>query len=268
MSADDTGAKNMSSFISAGFCQFASRNRKSAILSGIWMNFLVLICASRSVITLAPKMPPPIAPISAASVDSAGLAICERCGQAHAWQALAPGAVARCMRCDAVLGRGHRLDAQGLLALTLAAAVVFIIANTADLIDISLGSSRLHTTFPQAIAHAWAQGDVLIASLAILTALVAPALFIGLRLYLLAPLVVGRSAPGFAGCLRVLHAMSQWNTLEVLTVAALLALVRIAALADATPQAGLFALGALTLLMAGIESAGLHHLWRHAPQWP
>lgn len=212
----------------------------------------------------------PAAPTSAASVDSAGLAdlaICERCGQAHAWQALAPGAVARCMRCDAVLGRGHRLDAQGLLALTLAAAVVFIIANTADLIDISLGSSRLHTTFPQAIAHAWAQGDVLIASLAILTALVAPALFIGLRLYLLAPLVVGRSAPGFAVCLRVLHAMSQWNTLEVLTVAALLALVRIAALADATPQAGLFALGALTLLMAGIESAGLHHLWRHAPQW-
>lgn len=193
------------------------------------------------------------------------LAVCERCGQAHRWQPLPRRAVARCMRCDAVLGRGHRLDAQALLALTVAAAVVFVIANTADLIDIRLGSSRHHTTFPQAIAHAWEQGDVLIAAVATLTALVAPAVFIGLRLYLLAPLAAGWRPPGAALCLRMLHAMSRWNTLEVLTVSALLALVRIAALAEASPEPGLFALGGLTLLMAAIDSAGLRHLWWHEP---
>ena len=50
---------------------------------------------------------------------------------------------------------------------------------------------------------------------------------------------------------------------EVFTVGVLLSLVRLAALADATPRAGLFALGAVTVLFAAIESAGLKHLWWH-----
>jgi paraquat-inducible protein A len=89
-------------------------------------------------------------------------------------------------------------------------------------------------------------------------------MYIGLRLYLLVPLAAGTQPAAFAPVLRVLHVMQQWNTLEVLTVSAMLALVRIAALADASPGAGLFALGALSLLLAGIDSAGLKHLWLSA----
>ena len=44
-------------------------------------------------------------------------------------------------------------------------------------------------------------------------------------------------------------------------MAALLSLVRIAALAQATAGPGLLALAALALLLAALESAGLHHLW-------
>jgi uncharacterized paraquat-inducible protein A len=48
---------------------------------------------------------------------------------------------------------------------------------------------------------------------------------------------------------------------EVLTVAALLALVRIAALAQASAGPGLLALAALAVLLAALETAGLRHLW-------
>ena len=48
---------------------------------------------------------------------------------------------------------------------------------------------------------------------------------------------------------------------EVFTIGVLLSLVRLAGLADASPGPGLFALGAVTLLFAAIESAGLKHLW-------
>ena len=48
---------------------------------------------------------------------------------------------------------------------------------------------------------------------------------------------------------------------EVFTVGVLLSLVRLSGLADTAPGPGLFALGALTLLFATIESAGLKHLW-------
>jgi uncharacterized paraquat-inducible protein A len=55
--------------------------------------------------------------------------------------------------------------------------------------------------------------------------------------------------------------VSRWNTVEVLTVAALLALVRIAALAQASAGPGLLALAALAVLLAALETAGLRHLW-------
>ena len=67
--------------------------------------------------------------------------------------------------------------------------------------------------------------------------------------------------PGFAWCVRALHQAGRWNMVEVFTVGVLLSLVRLSGLADTAPGPGLFALGALTVLFAAIESAGLKHLW-------
>lgn len=193
------------------------------------------------------------------------LVVCEHCGLAHRWVRLAPRAVARCTRCNGVLGRGHRLDVQALLALTLAAAVVFLIAHGSRVITIELAGAVVSTTFPRAILIAWRAGEHGVAVLAGVTAVLAPALFIGIRLYLLLPLALGRVPAGLATCLRLLYQASRWNTVEVLTVAALLSLVRIAALADATVGPGLMALAALAVMLAALESAGLRHLWWQRP---
>jgi paraquat-inducible protein A len=191
------------------------------------------------------------------------MVVCEHCGLAHRWVPLSPSGIAKCSRCEAVLGRGHRIGVDALLALTLAALIVFVIANTSHIITITLNGNELTTTFPMAIAATWREGEHLVAVVAAVSALAAPALFIGLRLYLLVPLAAGRVPAGFALCLRVLFQASRWNTIEVLTVGALLSLVRIAALAQASAGPALFALGALALLLAAIDSAGLRHLWWH-----
>jgi paraquat-inducible protein A len=189
------------------------------------------------------------------------LVVCDHCGLAHRWTALAPGAQARCTRCDGLLGHGHRMDVQALLALTVAAALVFLIAHGSHVITIRLAGAELRTTVPMAILAAWHSGEHLVALLAGVTAVLAPALFIGIRLYLLLPLALGRVPAGLAPCLRLLFQVSRWNTVEVLTVAALLALVRIAALAQASAGPGLLALAALAVLLAALETAGLRHLW-------
>ena len=189
------------------------------------------------------------------------MAVCDRCGLPHRWLPLASDTVAHCSRCDAVLGRGHRVGVQALLALTLAAALVLLIANFAEIMTIRLRGSEVSATFPQAVRITWEEGEPLVSLVAGGTAIVAPALFIGLRLYVLLGLVAGRMVPGFAACLRVLHQVSHWNTVEVLTVAALLSLVRIAALAEASVGPALFAFGALAVLLAAIDSVGLKHLW-------
>lgn len=191
------------------------------------------------------------------------LVVCEECGLAHRWQPLGHGAVARCTRCDAVIGRSHRLSIDDILALTVAAGAAYLVAINTPLLSLSLRGGAETATLPDAIVAAWQEGEPLVAIVAAITALLAPAAFIVFRLYVLFPLSSGIKPPGFAWCVRALHQAGRWNMVEVFMVGVLLSLVRLAGLADASPGPGLFALGALTVLFAAIESAGLKHLWWH-----
>jgi paraquat-inducible protein A len=195
------------------------------------------------------------------SREENSLVVCEQCGLAHRWRSLEPRAVGRCVRCEATLERGHRVHLPTVLALTVTAAVAFAVGISTDVLTLQLRGASHAATLPQAIAETWSEGQELIALVAALTAVAAPALFIALRLYILIPLSSGRVPPGFALCVRALRHASEWNMVEVFTIGILLSLVRLASLADAAPGPGLFALGAVTLLFAAIESAGTKHLW-------
>ena len=192
------------------------------------------------------------------------LVVCEQCGLPHRWMPMGRREIARCVRCDAVIGRGHRLPITAVLALTTTAAAAWLVAVSTPLMTISLRGGTEAATLPQSILSAWQGGQELIAVVAAITALIAPAAFIALRLYVLAPLATGRRPPGFAWCVRLLRQAGRWNMIEVFTVGVLLSLVRLSGLADTSPGPGLYALGAVTLLFAAIESAGLKHLWWHA----
>ena len=201
-----------------------------------------------------------------ASSEPAALVMCERCGQLHRWPTLSSRLVARCVQCEAVLGRGHRLTTQGLLALTVAALLMLLVTHFANIASIRLQGPAQVATFPMAIAATWREGEHVVAVLAALSAIVAPGLFILLRLCVLVPLALHRRPLGFRTCMRWLHHVSRWNMVEVLTVAALVSLVRIADLAQATPGPAMYAMAVLALLLAAIESAGVKHLWHELPQ--
>lgn len=198
------------------------------------------------------------------SRDEESLVVCEQCGLPHRWQPMTPREIAHCVRCEAVVGRGHRLPITSVLALTAAAAAAWLVSVTMPLMSISLRGGAESATLPDAIVAAWRNGQEMVAIVAAITALIAPASFIALRLYVLAPLAAGRRPPGFAWCVRALHQAGRWNMVEVFTVGVLLSLVRLSSLADTSPGPGLFALGAVTFLFAAIESAGLKHLWWQA----
>ncbi len=189
------------------------------------------------------------------------LVVCEQCGQAHRWRALEPRSIARCVRCEAVIGRGRRIGLPTVLALTITAAIAFAFAASTDILHLDLGGTAEEANLPEAIAVAWREGQEIVAVVAAVTALAAPLLFIALRLYVLVPLAMGRKPAGFAHAVRALHLVARWNMVEVFTIGVLLSLVRLAGLANAVPGPGLLALGAVTVLFAAIESAGLKHLW-------
>lgn len=189
------------------------------------------------------------------------LVVCDQCGQTHRWKPLTPEKLARCSRCDAILGRGHRLPIESVLALVVTAAVAYAISLFGDVLTLELRGAGQSSNLPEAIAAAWRDGQEVIAVVTALTALVAPTLFIGLRLYLLVPLAMGVKPAGFAFAVRALHLASRWNMVEVFLIGALLSLVRLVGLADAAPGLGLYALVVVAFLFAAIEQAGVRHLW-------
>ena len=150
------------------------------------------------------------------------LVVCEQCGLAHRWRPLAPSTVARCTRCEAILGRGHRLTLSTLLSLTITATVVFLIGLSSDVLSLDMRGVSRAMTLPGAISAMWEEGHESIAVLTAITALLAPALFLGLRLYVLVPLAAGRVPRGFAACVRLLHQAGRWSMVEVFTIGALM----------------------------------------------
>ncbi|MFH7439544.1 paraquat-inducible protein A, partial [Pseudomonas syringae pv. tagetis] len=56
-----------------------------------------------------------------------------------------------CLRCEALLGRGHRLTIEQFLALTIAAAMLFIFANIIPVISISMKGLTNEETLWQSV---------------------------------------------------------------------------------------------------------------------
>ncbi|UUX96302.1 PqiA/YebS family transporter subunit [Aquabacterium sp. J223] len=190
---------------------------------------------------------------------------CHDCGAVWRRPSLDASQQARCARCGALVGRGHRMSLQGVLALNIAALVVYAVAQWQPICTLALAGMVTDASFPQAVATTWAGGERLAALMALAAGSVFPLAVLLLRLAVLLPLVSGRAPASFLRAfprlLRALAFSSRWSMVEVLMLAALVSVVRIADLARLTVQPGLIAFGALALLMAALDSAGVHRLW-------
>jgi paraquat-inducible protein A len=194
------------------------------------------------------------------------LVVCDSCSTVHDRVELRPGQVARCVRCNALLGRGHVVTLNGMLAFAVAALLCFVIGNVQPLVTLDLGGNVVHTTLLEAIRRTWSAGEPLAAMLVAATAVVFPAVLIVLRLYVLVPLVAGRVPSGFVQAMHALRFASRWSMVEVFLLGALVAVVRSAGIATIQLGFGLLAYAALTMLLTSIAAAGLHTLWGHASE--
>lgn len=190
------------------------------------------------------------------------LVVCDECDAVHERTALAPGQIAHCRRCHSLLGRGHVVTPSGQLAFAVAALLFLLIGNFSPIVTLDLRGIGLTVTLPHAIALTWRVGEPLVAILAAATALVFPALMIGLRLYVLGFLVAGHVPPFFGFAMRAMRWATDWSMVEVLLLSALVSIVRSASIADIVPGMGLLAYAALTLLLTSITASGMHGMWK------
>lgn len=181
-------------------------------------------------------------------------------------RALMPGEIARCPCCAAVLYRANRLSVDKWLALTVAAAIVFVMANVCPVIAISLKGLHSEVTLWQA-AKALAQGAAAPIALPMaLTVIVVPFLQIMCLLWVLSYARVGLRAPGFSRVMRLLSALRPWSMVEVCMLGILVAVIKLSSMVQVVPGPGIWAAAALMALITVIANKDTHWLWDIAPE--
>ncbi len=176
--------------------------------------------------------------------------ICKNCDTVHRQVSLGTAEIARCSYCGAVLARNHDVTVGQLLAVTLAAAILFVIANATSVLGIEFGG--VHTE-----ANIWIaalsldQGWIFWAALALaVTMFLVPMLQITLLLWVLAFASVAVRAPAYRHALILLHHLRPWSMTEVFLLGALVAIVKLSAWVHIVPGEGIWAIAGLTILLA------------------
>jgi paraquat-inducible protein A len=138
------------------------------------------------------------------------------------------------------------------LALTVTAAIAFVIANTAPLMSLSVVGRAASTTILGGVQEMWLQGEAITAMIVAFCAFIAPA---GYVLFMLTVLVAARRppAPAWVGeMMRGAEFLGPWSMNEVMILGILVALIKIAELATVEPGIGMYAVGALVILFPAI----------------
>ena len=177
---------------------------------------------------------------------------CPDCDLLQRVPTLPPPAKTRCPRCGALIASYLSDPLDRPLALSVAALIALIVANTAPLMGLEAVGREASTTIVGGVQEMWLSGREITAVLVAFAAIVAPASYIAL---MLAALVYVRRppAPRWVGeLMRGAQFVKPWAMLEVMLLGILVALIKIAELATVVPGVGIYAVGALVVLFAAI----------------
>lgn len=192
------------------------------------------------------------------------LIACLHCARLHERLPIEAGAIASCTQCGSPLYRQSGISLQGWVALVSGALAIFVVANWFPIATLATQGLTIKATLIDALALTWLQGHELVAIMTGLFAFVFP---LGQILFLFWALraLLSRRLPGdFHYGLRVLRAISTWSMIPVMLLGVLVAIVKLSGIAALTVGPGLWAFGALSVIMTILSRVSAHRLWRYA----
>jgi paraquat-inducible protein A len=187
-------------------------------------------------------------------MSSVPITACPECDLLQREPPLATRGRVRCARCRAFLYRNVPGGLARALAYATTAVVLLLIANGTQMVGLEAQGDRTATTLVGTALWLRQQHFLDVGVLILATGLLAPALEIGLTLYLLAVLRFWPRRRCFPRALRLLHAVRPWSMIDVLVLGTLVALGRLSQTARVDIGAGLWAFAALMLAMAAIPT--------------
>lgn len=179
----------------------------------------------------------------------------------HEVPQLEPGKKAYCARCSGLLAKATRDPVDGLLALTLSALVLLLLANIFPFLHFSLEGQTQENRIITGVIGLWVAGQTGLAALILFTTVLAPALRTLGLLYVILPLELGIVPPGVSRALRFQEGLVSWAMLDVYMLALVVALVKLTQMAQVQIELGVAFFVALfvmlTLMGAAYDRAGL-----------
>jgi paraquat-inducible protein A len=190
------------------------------------------------------------------------LLACHECDLLQREVRLAPGGAARCHRCGAQLYRSRPHELDRVPAYTLGAFILYVVSNAFPIVGLSINGELVQATLLGAVRGIYADGDWLVAALVLITAVIAPFVQMVAMTWLVLLMRLGRVPKNFATVFRVLAFTRPWGMVEVLMIGVMVALVKLAHMAEVVPGIALWSLaGSMFLLAAAGAAFDPHFLW-------
>ncbi|NMV37074.1 paraquat-inducible protein A [Ralstonia insidiosa] len=196
-------------------------------------------------------------------MESTHLIACHECDRVFRRPPLSDGLHVRCSRCANDLSGAHhaRPTLDFTCAMAVAAVVTLVIAQCFPIIALKAQGMASQATLLDAVSALWAGQMRIVAAVVFFTTTLFPAMELIALLYVLLPLRAGAVPPGFRHVIRFLQWLRPWGMIEVFMLGVLVTTVKMVSLARVIPGAGLFAFGALTVLLALVSRFNPHRLW-------
>lgn len=185
----------------------------------------------------------------------AQLIACHDCDLLQREIPLNPGCSATCRRCGAVLYRNATDSINRTLAYSVAASILFVIANVFPILTIELQGDRADVTLFGAVLSLWEQGFKPVSAVVFITTIVVPAIEMGSMGTLLLPLKMGQLPPAYTFFMRTLQHVQPWSLVEVFFLGILVSLVKLTSNFKVIPGIALWSFALLTLLIAAMAAS-------------
>jgi paraquat-inducible protein A len=153
------------------------------------------------------------------------------------------------VRCNAFLARNPPDSIDRTLALTLCAAILYVLANVYPLVGLEMQGRRVEVTLFEAVRVLWRDGMGPVAALVFVTALLFPVLELLMILLVLVPLRLGRVSPKLAAFFRLVRSVQPWGMTEVFLLGMLVSLVKLSHLAHVILGTAFWAMAGLILAL-------------------
>ena len=197
----------------------------------------------------------------------ARLVACRDCDLLHELAELPEGATGVCSRCGGVLRRRRRNPIERTLALSLAAAVLFVVANAFPFLSFEMKGQVTTTTLLSGVSNLYEQGKPEIAVLVGATTVAAPLLQIALLVAVLLPLQLGNVPRHLPATFRLMRRVTPWSMMEVFLIGILVAITKLAGMATVVPGLAIWAFALLMVVLAGaLASLDPEAIWERAEE--